>query len=76
MADQQSRPTAVYQPELFDVHSIQEAMEIIVTSVEGTIRAGAAGKKRRRSLVEDIGTYLGLGPDNQRYSITAAASVA
>jgi ubiquinone/menaquinone biosynthesis C-methylase UbiE len=62
MADKSAPPLAVYQPEIFDVHSIEEAVEIIVTATEGTT-AQERWEKETPFLVKDIGELFEIGPE-------------
>ena len=59
MADQPAPPAAVYQPEIFDVCTVAEAVEIIVTATEGTT-AQERWEKETPFLVGDIGKHLAL----------------
>ncbi len=62
MSNQSAPSMAVYQPEIFDVKSIEEAVEIIVTATEGTT-AQERWDKETPFLVQDIGNLLEIGPE-------------
>jgi SAM-dependent methyltransferase len=56
------RPMPVFQPEVFEVKSVKQAMDIILTSEPDTT-TDERWEKETPYLVEDIGRFLAIGPD-------------
>src|SRR5579862_5400456 len=62
MANSDPPPTVVYRPEFFDVRTIEEAVQIIVTGTEGTT-AQERWEKETPFLVQDIGKALAVSSE-------------
>ena len=62
MNDQPRYGTPVFQPQVFDVQTLTDAMRIIVTPEPGTTTE-ERWEKETPYLVRDIGAHLGVGPE-------------
>jgi SAM-dependent methyltransferase len=58
----EQRRAPVFQPQVFDVRTLSDAMRIIVTPEEGTTTE-ERWEKETPYLVNDIATHLGVGPE-------------